>query len=337
MIMEFLTDSNWLNPQIDFLLYLQNIRIHEGGIFDSSFNALTRLGELFWPTACICILYWCVDAKSGLYLCLVNGITLVFSQLLKMSACIYRPWILNDAIKPSPIVLKAAESYSFPSVHAMTASSSWGGFAYLTRKKPFICAFFIILTLIIGFSRLYLGVHTPQDVVIGLLAGVFFIFVFNHLVDWCEKDLNRYLYVLGVINIFIIAVLCYIVFKDYPLDYVNGKLLVNPRGGIDVAVTYMGWIMGLTNGVILCRRFFPFDAKKGSKISKIIRALVGVLTSNLLFYVIQEKIFYNRVISDYKAIMAITFFVAFYMTAIYPLIFSRLFKNFGYNDTNSKN
>ena len=331
MITEFLTNSNWLNPQIDFLIYLQNLRLQTGGVFDNYFLALTKLGELFWPTVFICILYWCIDTKAGLYLCLVNGMTLIFSQLLKMSACIYRPWILNDAVKPSDLVLKAAKSYSFPSGHSMMASSSWGGFAYLTRKKPIICIFFIFLTLIIGFSRLYLGVHTPQDVVIGLLVGVFFIFTLNHLVDWCEKDLNRYLYVLGIINVFTIAVLCYILFKNYPLDYVNGKLLVDPRRGIDIAVTYMGWILGLVNGVILCRRFFPFDAKKGGKISKIVRALVGMATSTLLFSVIQENIFYNRVITDYKAIMLITFFVAFYMTALYPLIFSKLFKNIGYD------
>jgi len=328
MITEFLTNSNWLNPQIDFLVYLQNLRMQTGGIFDSSFVSLTKLGELFWPTIFICILYWCIDIKAGLYLCLVNGFTMVFSQLMKMSACIYRPWILNDAVKPSDLVLKSAKSYSFPSGHSMMAGSSWAGFAYLTRKKPLVCLFFILLTLIIGFSRLYLGVHPPQDVIIGLLVGIIFIFTVNHLVNWCEKDLNRYLYILVAVNLFMILILCYILFKNYPLDYINGKLLVNPRLGIDIAVTYFGWIFGLINGVILCRRFFPFNPHKGNVKGRIIRAIVGAITSTLLFSIIQENIFYNRIITDYKAIMPITFFVAFYMTALYPLIFSKLFKNF---------
>lgn len=332
MISEFLTNSNWLNPQIDFLLWLQNIRLQIGDILDVPFISLTKLGELLWPTICICIVYWCIDIRAGLYLCLVNCLTMVVSQILKMTACIYRPWILNDAIKPSPLVLKSAGSYSFPSGHSMMAGSTWAAIAYLLRKKPIWSGFFIFLTLLIGFSRLYLGVHTPQDVIIGLLVGLIFIFTVNHLIDWCEKNLSRYLYILGIIDVFIVLVLCYILFKSYPLDYINGKLLVNPEKAISIAVTYSGWFLGLINGVILCRIFFPFEPKKGSKIARITRGLIGGVTSALLFSIIQEKIFYNKVITDYKAIMVITFFVAFYMTAIYPFIFSKIFKNFGYND-----
>jgi len=326
MITEFLTSSDWLNPQIDYLLFLQNLREQSGGIFDSAFLSLTKLGELLFPTLAMCIVYWCIDFRAGMYLFAVNNFTLIFAQLFKSMACIYRPWVLSDKIHPSALAIKHAGGYSFPSGHSMMASSVWGAMAYWVRKKPLLCGFFVFITLLVAFSRNYLGVHTPQDVVIGLLTGYIFVFVFDKIINWCEKDLNRYIYLLIFANIFAISVLFYIVTKSYPMDYIDGKLLANPQKAISIAVMYIGWILGILNGVFLCRRFFPFDAKKGTVPAKIVRALIGIVTSCVLFSIIEKYIFTNLV--SYKISMIITFCVGFYMTAIYPLIFSKLFKKY---------
>ena len=326
MITEFLTSDSWINPQLDYLLYLQNLREMSGGIFDNAFLSLTKLGELLFPTMIMCIVYWCIDFRAGLYLFAVNGFTLIFSQLFKAMACVYRPWVLSDKIHPCQAAIAYAGGYSFPSGHSMMASSVWGAIAYLLRRKIFLCIFFVLITLIVAFSRNYLGVHTPQDVVIGLLTGYIFVFAFDKLINWCEKDLNRYLYLVVVTNVFAISVLLYAMFKSYPMDYIDGKLLVNPQKAISIAVMYIGWIMGILNGIFLCRRFFPFDAKKGTVLAKIIRALVGIITSCCLFTIIEKFIFTNMVC--YKLSMIITFTTGFYMTAIYPLIFSKLFKKY---------
>jgi len=332
MITEFLTNSSWLEPQFKFLLFLQDIRIQTGGILDEFFIFITRFGgEILYPTLFTALIYWCIDAKSGLYLFLVNGFTLIFSQLLKMSACIYRPWILNEAIKPSQLVVKTAGSYSFPSGHAMLAVSIWGAIAYVFKNKKLLCTSLILFVLLIGFSRLYLGVHTPQDVITGFLVGLVFIFTVFPLINWCEKDKNRYLYLIGIVDLIIILVMYYILTKSYPMDYINGKLLVNPRRGIDISIIYFGWILGLTNGVLLCKRFCPFDAKLGSLKAKTIRGIIGVLTSYILYSVIQYGMFLNHIITDYKMVMIITFFVGFYVTAIYPFIFSKLLKKHLYS------
>ena len=328
MINEFLTSDSWLNPQLDYLLFLQNLREQSGGIFDSAFLSLTKLGELLFPTLAMCIVYWCIDFKAGMYLFMVNNFTLIFTQLFKSMACIYRPWVLSDKIHPSALAIKQAGGYSFPSGHSMMAASVWGAMAYWLRKNSILCGFFIFLALLVAFSRNYLGVHTPQDVVVGLLTGLIFVFVMNKVINWCEKDLNRYLYLMIFANIFAMGVLIYVLTKNYPMDYVNGKLLADPYKAKAVAVTYFGWILGILNGLFLCRRFFPFDAKDGTKLAKTVRALIGIVTSCCLFAIIEKYVFTNMV--NYKMSMTITFCVGFYMTAIYPLIFSKLFKKYIY-------
>ncbi|MBO6257098.1 phosphatase PAP2 family protein [bacterium] len=325
MISELLTNSSWIQPQFDFLIYLQNLRFQTGGIFDQFFISMTKFGgELHFPTLFIALIYWCISSESGLFLFLVNGFTLTFSQLFKMAACVYRPWILNSAIKPSALVMKSAGSYSFPSGHSMMAASTWGAMAYVFRNKKLLCAFLIFFTLLIGFTRLYLGVHTPQDVIIGLLTGVIFIFTVFPLINWCNKNKKRYIYLLAAINIFLTVVLLYILNKTYPMDYINGKLLVDPRRGINISVVYFGWLFGLLNGAILCKRFFPFDAKAGSKKSRIIRGIVGFITAYIISETFQYLIFKERIITDYKLMMPVAFIVTFYITAIYPWMFQKI-------------
>lgn len=326
MINEILTNSTWLEPQIDFLLMLQNFRELTGGVLDNFFFSLTVLGQFLIPTLIMCLIYWCIDTTAGLYLFLVNSFSLLAVQIMKNAACVYRPWILTDRLSPSEAAIKTAGGYSFPSGHSIMASSMWGGLAYLTRKKKFVCSFFIFLILLIGFSRCYLSVHTPQDVVIGILAGVLFVFLTNKFIKFCEKDKNRYLYSLGIINIIAIAVLYWTVTKDYPLDYVNGKLLVDPQKAIYVSVVYIAWVSGLINGVLLCKRFVNFDAKKGSTKAKVVRGIVGALTFCGLFYVIENYFLHN--IQPYKTTCHFMFFTGIYITLIYPLIVSKLQKYF---------
>ena len=94
-------------------------------------------------------------------------------------------YVLNNLIKhlleiPRPDIdpLSNEAFYSFPSGHAMNSLIFYGLLAYLifhfTRNRGLsflVFALSIILILLIGFSRLYLGVHYPSDVLAGFIAG----------------------------------------------------------------------------------------------------------------------------------------------------------------------
>ena len=326
MIHEFLSSDWCLNPQIDYLLWIQNIRAHLSPVFDTIFLNITAFGEIFLTTFVISIVYWCIDTEAGLYLFGLNSLGLLFIQILKTTACIYRPWILSDKIKPVKAALAMAKGYSFPSGHSMISATSWGGFAFLLRKKKIISGLIIGFILLIGFSRTYLGVHTPQDVIIGLLTGLILVFVMHHVLEWCKKDKNRYLYLLGILDFAIISTLIYIILKKYPIDYVNGKMLVNPYGAKYVSVMLCGWILGIVNGLLLCKRFFPFDAKSGSVITKTIRGIIGGAILYILLYPANEYFMLN--ICRYRICVSCMFIMGFFITAIYPLIFSNIEKVF---------
>lgn len=319
-MLEFLSSESWINPQIDYLLYLQNLRGHIGPAFDSCFMSLTRFGEMLFPTLMMVIVYWCFDLKSGIFLFTLNSFGLITSQFLKMVACVYRPWILSDKIKPIPKALHFAGGYSFPSGHCAMASTSWGGLAFLLAKKhKFWTCLIIFLILLVAFSRNYVGVHTPQDVVAGLLLGLVLIFALNWVINWCEKDKKRYLYLLAFIDIVVCSLLYYVITKTYPVDYINGEIIVKPQRAIYITVIYGGWIIGIMHGAVLCKTFFPYEPKNMSNKEKTIIGIIGsVLTIGVLYPI---EIFFFGDPKPYSITLVWLAVAGFILTGLYPLIF----------------
>jgi membrane-associated phospholipid phosphatase len=112
------------------------------------------------------ILYWCVDSLLGIRVTIILMLSTSINGALKLAFHGPRPYWY------SPKVHGLAEETSFgiPSNHAQNAIVVWGILAATLRKWwGWLVA--ILLTLLIGFSRLYLGVHFPQDVVLGWLVG----------------------------------------------------------------------------------------------------------------------------------------------------------------------
>lgn len=324
MIHELMTCDNWLNPQIDYLVWIQNIRLQLGPVFDNLFLNITAFGELPAATLLISIIYWCIDAEAGFYLFSLNSLGLLCLQIFKNCACIYRPWILSEKIHPIPSALEMARGYSFPSGHCMIAATSWGGLAFLLRKRKIISTLIVLLIILIAFSRTYLGVHTPQDVLTGLITGLILIFSIHYLLKWCEKDKNRYLYLLGLVNISIILTLIYLICKKYPLDYINGKLLVNPYHAKYIAILFCGWLMGLINGLLICKRFFPFETKNITFKTRIIRAIFGLFIFYGIFYPTNNYLVSHT--CQYRIGIPVMFLVGFLITGIYPFIFTKIEK-----------
>ncbi len=289
-MIEFLSDPSWIHPQTDFLLFLQNIRTSVPEAVDKIFLSITIFGEFWLPTLLCATVYWCIDFHAGIYLFSLEGINSLFAHLFKMIACVYRPWILDNRIHPSKLAIPYAKGYSFPSGHSFMSSSVFGGIAYLNKKNKLTVTLLILLILLVGFSRLWLGVHTPQDVLCGLLTGCILVFALKPLIDWAEKKENRYLYLLGIINTLAILALIYVYFfNTYRMDYVSGKLLVDPeRLKYNTAVVY-AYSLGLINGLL--------------------KYVLEIIIMNQMHFII--------------AVIPM-FIVGFTITFIYPFIFTKL-------------
>ena len=215
---------------IDYLLLLQDFR---NGI-DNALTPFMEMISLFAVTYLVIVpalIYWCVDKRSGLYTCGSYSASVTVNAVIKLSACIYRPWIRDVRVLPAGDAITTATGYSFPSGHTMTAVPIYGGLAISAWKRMrWASVLSIICIVLTAFSRNYLGVHTPQDVLVGIVAGSLVLLVmgmiFRFLANHPEKE-NWFL--LGGI-LFGIAVILYISLKAYPMDYkADGTLLVDPQ------------------------------------------------------------------------------------------------------------
>lgn len=323
-MIDCLSNVEWITPQTDFLLFLQSYRTGILESFDKFFLSITILGEFFLPTIICAIVYWCIDFRAGVYLFSLESINILIAHFLKMLACVYRPWVLDSRIHPSELAIPCAKGYSFPSGHSAMSASIFGGLAYLLRRKIFWCISLILLVLFVGFSRLWLGVHTPQDVFFGLATGFTLVFAINMLINWAEQNKNRYLTLTVVTDILaILAVICVYCFNSYKLDYLpSGELLVNPESSKYVMDIAFALALGTINGCFLCRRFFPFNPKEISVKRRILRGILGCVGIFLLFKFGLDKIFMN----SYDITIAVTsmFLIGFSITFIFPLIFPKL-------------
>ena len=164
-----------------------------------------------------------------------------------------------------------------------------------------------------------LGVHTPQDVVGGFTIGIILIFAINKLINWAEEDKNRYL--LTIIDILTVISLIYVAyFNSYRMDYIDGKLLVEPFKQIYITFVVNGYTLGLINGLFLCRRFFPFNPKESSVKRRIWRGIIGSIGIITLMKGVLEYAVMNTI--NTKIAFLLMFAVGISITLIYPVIFT---------------
>ena len=92
--------NSFLHIQMDYLLLLQNFREWSGGIFDSFFTHITMGGEYEFGILFTALIYWIINKNYGIFMVWNLFLGLLTNQFLKVSACIYRPWILDSRIHP---------------------------------------------------------------------------------------------------------------------------------------------------------------------------------------------------------------------------------------------
>ena len=174
---------------ISILLALQDFRNGAGAFLNSFLSKMTWLGELNTAIVIMAILYWCVSKEFGAYLLMGWSGNRLVNGMLKVTVCAYRPWIRDARIVPYGDSITTATGYSFPSGHTMNAASVYGG-AAVRKDIPVVLRVVLgLIVLLVAFSRIYLGVHTPQDILVGIVAGILVMCLTVKLMQWVKiKD-----------------------------------------------------------------------------------------------------------------------------------------------------
>ena len=175
---------------ISYLLFLQKAREAFGGVFDSFMMQVTALGEGTATFLLLAVLYWCVDKRIGQSMGLNVALGCTLNQFLKPLFHIDRPWIRDERIHPVEAALPGAGGYSFPSGHTARAVAAWGAVGSGTWKKEkyrLVSSLCWLITAAVLFSRNYLGVHTPQDVLVSLVLGIGILWLTAKSLQFADK------------------------------------------------------------------------------------------------------------------------------------------------------
>ena len=300
--------ENVLEIAINFLKALSKIRTPFG---DTLVQLITRLGEEVIVLGVICLLYWCINKDAAYKLGMIFFASGMLVQGLKVSFRIERPWVIDPTFSPVASARGGATGYSFPSGHTQGATALYGYFALNSRKKVYK-AIFIILILLVGFSRMYLGVHTFYDVLASLALTTIVLLLINELyVKFANGERDFVVAaVLGGVSV-LLCIYSYVLAKLGAVDFMQIKDCFKSGGAG----------LGFAIGFYLERKYIKFDTHAPKIWLQVVKFVIGVAVA-LLFKSALKLISPGNLIVDF-----VRYFVTvMWVVVIYPVVIKKLIK-----------
>ena len=168
-----------LNLDGGFLLFLQeSVR---NPILDNIMIFITSLGNggMIWIAATIALLIPKKTRKAGVVSAVaLLGSLIINNNIVKNIVQRPRPFVTFTDLQ---IIIPIPSEFSFPSGHTSSSFAAAAVFYRHLPKKLGIPS--VILAGLIGFSRLYVGVHYPTDVIAGVLMGILLSYLAEFLVN----------------------------------------------------------------------------------------------------------------------------------------------------------
>lgn len=220
---------------MDFLYLLEKIRLPG---LNELMLLITHLGEETAFLAIGIIVFWCIDKYQGYYLMGVGLFGNMANQFLKILCRVPRPWVRDPNFHALEEAIPEAGGYSFPSGHSQTAVGTFGCIAATQKNKIIrgVCFAFMIL---VPFSRMYVGVHTPADVLVGSAMALVMVFAFKPLM--LGKGQKNIPWVFSGLTVLSIAYLLYIELYPFPADLDTH----NYESAVKNGYTFIGCFVGL--------------------------------------------------------------------------------------------
>ncbi|MBM3151605.1 MAG: phosphatase PAP2 family protein [Chloroflexi bacterium] len=271
-----------LNFGIDLIVAFQGL----GDWLAGPMSAITFLGSEYFFLFFLPVLYWSVDAALGIRVAFILLVSGAVNDAFKLALHGPRPyWFSAD------VAAHAAEtSFGVPSGHAQIATGVWGMVA-ATLKKGWAWLAAALVILLIGLSRLYLGVHFPHDVLLGWLIGGIVLWLtlvlWKPVTAWVRKlNLGKQALLAFGFSLLLLLVNLpgYLSLEagfTTPVEWVENAALafpdeepINPVS-LEGVLTNAGTLFGLAAGLALLARKGGFDAG-GAWWKRALRFLLGV-------------------------------------------------------------
>lgn len=180
---------------------IETIQKMSSPFLDEVMYYLSMLGDELFFMAIALFVMWCVDKRFGFKMINVYLASAAVLHFLKSVIKRKRPFDASDKVRA---IKGKADSYSMPSGHAHGISNLSTQASLFFRKK-WIYITGAVLTVLVCFTRLYLGQHYLTDVLVGTLCGVLFAFAFSVLFEFLKNSEEKLIF--AVVPLCIIAVL----------------------------------------------------------------------------------------------------------------------------------
>lgn len=289
---------------MDFLRFLADYR---SPVLDTIFQSATWIAQETVVVIIICWFYWCCNKKLAHILGFTYFLSGLLLQTLKITFRIPRPWVLDPEFKAVESAIGGATGYSFPSGHTQSGTALFSTLGFYLKNKgwKFLCFF---LMCFIGFSRMYLGVHTPKDVLVSMVLTLAISFiVYYRRASKLDQTENVKIFSL------MLLIICILVFLYAGILYFTN--IADPDMTAD-AFKAGGAGLGFAAGYYIEQTYIRFSMPQTAK-EKALRFFAG------LFSIVVLMIIFKLTIKKYLLGNIISYFLLIlWIVALYPAIFS---------------
>lgn len=284
--------------ELNILKYIESMRTD---FLTAFFEAVTMLGEETILIVLVAAIYFMYDKRLAQRMFFITATSLAFNGIVKNFVKRPRPF---QGGKISAIREETATGYSFPSGHTQTFAT--GSFAFAVHlKKCWLYVFSIVFTLLIGFSRMYLGVHYPTDVLFGAIFGFVFAFVLNILYDKAKSIHALH------------GAVC-VILLPFALFF-----LISPDALFADFYKIYGLLVGLFTACLFEERYVKFSYNV-PLYKKLLRVVVGVIMAFLFKEGLKALLVFNSLRLSLIADAFRYMVVVFVIMALCPLLFKKL-------------
>lgn len=256
---------------MQFLYVLEGLRTP---FLDKFFSLVTHLGEETVFLAVAIIVFWCFSKYCGYYLLTAGFFGTLVNQCLKLLCRIPRPWVRDPDFTIVESARAEATGYSFPSGHTQNVATTLGCPARYSRSAVLrvACILLIVLT---ALSRMYLGVHTPADVLVSLAVGAVLVFVLYPVFRNAEKRPAPMFVAMGILAFCSVGFVLFVELHAWPADIDPHNL----ESGLKNAWLLLGVSTAMLLSAAVEQRCIRFSTKAplGAQILKVMLGLILVL------------------------------------------------------------